>query len=423
MKLLEIYKALLAAAGLVVTDDGFVSSNVDGKLSPFMVKGKRLALPTMEHQRNPDKSNMVLFHPLCENTLRGESEVMESFRGALNSNMQYVFGWLSYQLMMINTSIELHSTLNKDQHEFLSKVKNTSESTLKFLEKIMKAMPVGQVGKCFVSIFIKRSGEVNGKKHARVGVVSFPLYTELKSAASKESKEVYGVKVTRNADREALIALYEYLIPGVETPGSHNVGSNDLIAPNLDALMRGFMSVAGPLNDIINLFADKLCEPEKILFNSDWVEPFADLKELQQEIRTVPMQAGNEGAGNKAMPEAAAPAPVPAPAPVAPYMMPAQQFAPVGFMPPQPVQYQQQVPMQAPQVVRTANGVEWGSLVHASPALAQTVNMTMMGQQMMQQPMGGRAGFGQPMQQQFQQPQFHQQQFQQPQFQQQGRSY
>lgn len=434
MKLLEIYKAILAAAGLVVTEDNFVSSNVDGKLSPFLVGGKRLTLPTFDHQRNPDKSNMVLFHPLCENTLRGESEVMAAFRAALNANLQYVIGWLSYQLLTINGSVDLHATLTQDQHEFLSKVKQIDENTLKFLEKIMKAMPVGQVGKCFASIFVKRSGEVGGKKYARVGVVSFPLYNELKSTTSKESKEVYGVKVTRNRDRDALIALYEYLIPNVEVPGSHNVGSNDLIAPNLDALMRGFMSVAGPLNDVINLFFDKLHEPEKILFNADWVEAFGDLKELQNEIRSVPMQAGNEGAANKAMPEPiaqAAPVPVPQPAP-APYMMPMQavpQMQPVpGFMPqPMGQQYFQQQPMQmaAPQPVRTAAGVEWGSLVHASPALAQTVNMTLMGQGMMQQNMGGRAAFGQPVQQQqFHQPQFHQpQQFAQQQFQPQGRSY
>jgi hypothetical protein len=426
MKLTDIYRAILRAGGLVADAEGFISSDDGSKLSPFLVKGKRLVLPTDEFQRQSDKSGIVLFHPLCENTLRGESEVLEAFRAAINARTQYVFAWVAYQLLMINTSVETHKNLNPEQHEFLSKVKNADGTTVEVLEKIMKAMPVGQVAKCFVSIYLKRSGQINGVKHARVGVVSFPLYKELISPESIASKEVYGVKIPKKADRAALVSLLEYMMPAIETPHSYDRGSNDQTAPNLDALMKAFMAIAGPLNDVIELFKEHLDDPEALMFDASWVEAFKDLGVLEAEIRKTPMQAGNEGATNKAMPASATPVPVPAPVYQAPVpVQPVYQAQQPAFM--QAQQYPQHQPMYQPpppppQPVQTGRGVDWSSLVHSSPALAATVNMGQNHYHPQQGFSPARAGYGvqaQPQQMyQQQQPMYQQQQ---PAFQQQGR--
>lgn len=379
--LLDLYRSILKTADMVVSDDGYVSVVIGDETKPAMVKGKRLVLPTPDHLKNSDWSDRVVFHPLSENILRGESQVLEMFRNVLNIKMNTVIGTLAYQLLTIATSTGEHSKLTPDQSEFLSYVKNADEKTIQILEKLMMAMPANQHQKAFVSIYLKRSGTIAGKRHSRVGVVTFPLYEEL----TKGTGEVYGVKL-RKLDREALIKLLEFMIPGIEKAESHNRGSDSTVAPYLDALMKAVMAVAGPINDIVTLFENQLEDSATMMFEADWVESFENLAAMVPEINTIPMQAGNDGAPAKtAQPAAPAPAatpsaPAPAPAQAGPlpaWMMnntapppisanPASGYynPNVGWAPPAG----QQPPSTG--VVKTQNGADFDSILRNNPALA-----------------------------------------------------
>ena len=63
MKILDLYKSILATAGLVTTSDGFIKMEIGDKTKPATVKGKSLVLPTPEHLKNPDWTNREQFHP------------------------------------------------------------------------------------------------------------------------------------------------------------------------------------------------------------------------------------------------------------------------------------------------------------------------------------------------------------------------
>lgn len=288
-KMLKFYESLAEAAGIAVTEDGCLSIKTSKEVKPMTIKGQRLVLPTKEHLANPDREHRIIFHPLSENVLRGESIVFERFRNALNARLNVVIGTILYQLLQLGTSPAEHANLNPEQSEFLSKVKNADEKTLNAFKKIVDSVSPTQQNKLFVSIFIKRGGTVGEKRHARVGVVHFPFYNELK----KGEPELYGVKL-RVKDRESIVGLLDYILPNQDISGVYNKGSDSNIAPSLEALMRGVMSVAGPLNDLIDRFDGII--PANLLIASDWVDTFENLDVLLPEIRSVPMQAGNEGA-------------------------------------------------------------------------------------------------------------------------------
>lgn len=384
-KLLDTYRAMLRTAGFVADEQGYVSYPNGNERTPAMVKiegsPKRLVLPTREHLTNPDWADRVAFHPLSENILRGESEVLAYLRHAMNLRINLVFGLLAYQLLEVATSTAQHSKLNPDQSYFLSKVKDADEKTLHVFEKLLEAMPNNQTQRSLVSIYLKRSGQVGGRRYARVGVVRFPLYEELKTS----TQECYGVKM-RVKDRDALVALIEYMIPNVDQSEAYYRGSDSSVAPFTDALMKAVMSVAGPLNDLVELFRNQLDEPDSLLFESSWVETFENLGVLQNDIRSIPMQVGNEGGhSNPAPPQAAAAvapsvqgvaaAPAQAPAAARPFQQPTAAPSPTGHNPQAPVYGQAAPAYQPPPAaaptgpVNTGRGLDFNSVIASNPAL------------------------------------------------------
>lgn len=364
-KLLDLYRSILSMGNLVADDEGYISMVLGGEKKPAIVKGKRLVLPTKKHLANPDWKERVAFHPMSENILRGESDVLEKFRAALNIRMNVTLAALSMELLTIAASPGTHAKLTPDQSEFLSKVKTPDEKTLDALKKVIGAMPLNQTTKAFVSIYLKRGGSVGGRKHSRVGVVTFPLYNELK----KEGDDVYGVKM-RVKDRTALIQLLEYIIPDIDKPEAYNRGSDSQQAPYLDALMRAVGAVASPINDVVEMFRKHLDKADELEFDDEWVQAFDNLDALTPEVRAIPMQAGNEGAVPR--PEVAQPAAAVQPqatvaaAPPPSVWSPPTAPYPAGFG--QPTVTTGSI---GPAVPRTNRGIDFEALTRTNPVLAQ----------------------------------------------------
>jgi hypothetical protein len=359
MKLLELYKSLLKTGSMVTTQDGYVSFQNGDSTKPATVKGKRLVLPTPEHLANPDWKERVVFHPLSENIMRGESVVLEEFRSSINTKLNYIIGLLAYQLIQIATSVGDHSKLSPDQLEFLSKLKNADDKTMEAFQKLLAKMSVDQKHNAFISIYLKRGGTVLGKRHSRVGIVTFPFYSELVGGAT----EVYGIKL-RVKDRETFINLMEYMFPVIGVAEAHNRGSDSTVAPYLDALMKSVMAISSPINDQVMLFSTVIDNSDSLLIEDGWVETFDNLEVMVPEIRMIPMQAGNEGAAANAK-EVVSGTDNTVVAPVNP--VPAWQQMIVPHQ-----QYNAPVVHSGP--VRTASGgLDFQSILNSNPVLAQLV--------------------------------------------------
>lgn len=293
MKLNELYTSILSAAGLVVDEKGFVSVNnqlftESTKNDPVLVDGKRLVLPTHEHLTDPNKQSKLIFHPLSENILRGESVVVAKLRSLYTVRLNFAIAGIVTGLLDICASINKHRKLNPDQAGVLSVAPNCDEGTVDVFHSLLHKVFSDEI--TFVKFYLRRSGIIKGVKYSRAGIVTFPFFEALVEA--KDS--LCGVKL-RKKDKEAIQAIFEFILPGIGENEHYNRGSDSMIAPFLDALMKTFMGIAGALNDIIELYKDQIEDIEKLTFDSDWVEAFDNLEGMMSEIRKVPVQAGNEG--------------------------------------------------------------------------------------------------------------------------------
>ena len=383
-KLITLYQQLLDTAGLEVTADGCVSIKAyDGeKAAPFTVKGKRLVLPTKEHMRNPSPKTVV-YHPLQESMARGESEVFTEYRKALSVNINLGSLCMVRDLLVLVGSSSLHSKLSPDQSEVLSILKGASSKTLEAWDKIVKGIPDNQLYRSMVKFYMKPSGEIAGKSYTRVGVVSFPLYEQLRKADEK----VYGVTLA-DKHREIIKKAIEFIFPGIEVLHHYSRGSNSNVAPMFDAMMKSFLAVSSAYEVVRVMYSDvKIPDlfENQIKFSSAWADDMAELDSLLTEVRKIPMQPGNEGVVETqaqavkpdarlssvaaAMSAAAAPAV-------------AEVVAPVEHQPALPGQYQQPTHQQQPhQTHQTANQHQGRPMTFAErQALAARQQQTNIGQ-------------------------------------------
>lgn len=297
MKIIPLYESMLKSVGLSADKDGFIEMKLGKGSKQVTVGGKPLVLPIDAQLKNGDWSNRVAYHPLMENILKGESDVLSKMRSCANLKLNYVIGALTYEMLVLGASVDQHQKLNPSQSEFLAITKNADDKTIQDFKSILEAMPAGSAKQAFVNIYLKRGGSVKGQKHSRVGIVSFPLYEELTRA--DYDKTVFGVKV-RVKDRPIFIGMMEYMFPRIAESEAFNFGSDSKVAPYVEAFMRAFGNVAGPINDLVDNFRNVLLDPEACEFDAEWVEAFENLDTMSAQIRMIPKLDGNEGTESKA---------------------------------------------------------------------------------------------------------------------------
>ncbi|MDD2879639.1 MAG: hypothetical protein PHQ58_04315 [Rhodoferax sp.] len=369
MKIIELYKEILAAGYLFADKEGMISAKVKGSTMPFLIDGKRLVLPTKEHLKNGDWSNRVVFHPLSENILRGESKVLERFRNNINMRLNYVLSMVADQLFKLVVNVGGHKHLSPDQSVILSSVKNADEKAYTAFGNLVEDMGLTNKTKCIVHIYLKKGGVVDGKKYNRAAIVTFPLYEEL----LKNQKQVFGVTIASAKHRESIKQLLEYILPGIEKPHYFDRGSESQIAPYLDCLMQGVLGIASRINNIIDEYGQFMDSTDDLRYTDGWVEVFENLEQLKAEIRSIPMQAGNEGSvGDPAVPAQAAVHAAPATAPVAqaglqmpqsiPLPPPVQQAPPAYYNAPMP-----QAPQGGGVVKSPSGGIDFAASIRSNP--------------------------------------------------------
>lgn len=359
MELLEVYKSILRFSGLEADTDGFVSTVLGDKREPALVNGKRLVLPTDNHLRGNDGQKMV-FHPLSENILRGESEVITKLTEVINIRLNFTFGIVAQSLLNLVDSPDLHKRLNSSQLALLIAIKEVDNTTLTNFINVMLAGIKSQPTKVFTNIFLNRGGSLNEKRYSRVGVVSFPMWKELQNNA----ETLFGVKI-RVKDRETFKQLYKFVFPSLVTGTEYSRGSDSNTAPFLAVLMNSAMGLASCLNDLLVNYREFIEDADKLMFDGDWTEAFENLEEMVPAIRRIPVQAGNEGrhkvgevVSDKPVNKVVKPE-----LPAQPVWMPQQ---------PQPTTPTQQPPAAPQGPVKTSGGLDFNSLMASNPALAGT---------------------------------------------------
>jgi hypothetical protein len=290
MKLLQLYEALLQTAGFTVSEDGAVSTVLTGKEEPTLISGKRLVIPTRQQQMVGDFSNRVMFHPMAENIMKGETTAMSRFRTALNMRINLTVAALLGQLAHIASSTELQAKLDHSQTHYITGVDKSDDKTELNIVKLISNMDIADASTNFVRLSIKRSAVLNGNKHIRGCIVDFPLLNELKAALESGKYTVQHTKL-RKQDVVNAIALLEAILPRANETDedAYSVGVNTTTAPTVEALMLSVYKLVKDLNKVVSLFFEKgTDEYNAFHFRTDWYKHIKNASDYAIEIRTIP---------------------------------------------------------------------------------------------------------------------------------------
>ena len=296
ISVVEFYIELLRSVGIHANADGTLSVDVgEEKHDPWTIKGRRVVLPTKEQMAEPALGKKVFFHPLVENILRGESEVMESFRAHLTGRLTYTLSMTSVSLLMLAASPEEQKKASPDQLEFFTLVKDADEAMFDLFSKVIERQGVNNKPS-FLKLFLKRGGSLKGSKYRRVASAGFPLFESIRD----NDKNATGAskKLSQKA-HQTLVSLLQYVLPGIGDPDQFSIGSDSDVAPSFESLMEIVHVILKQVSTVAHTF--KKLVPDLAAFETDlnWYWHLAHIANFTEELRRIPMQAGNEGAGSK----------------------------------------------------------------------------------------------------------------------------
>ena len=333
MKILDIYSDIVEFAGLTVDSDKVYIPTSKNK-EPYLVNGKQLVIPTSDMLRKFKSEDNIVFHPLSEDIIKGESPVISKLKYTINIRLNIATGILVQSLLNLVDSPEYHSSLTPEQSELLYAIKDIDDKTVKNFTSFMMKEVNDKEDRLFVYNYLKRAGVVKDKKYARAAVITFPFYQSL----------VKGEKYKfRTKDIDAYLAIFRFIYPEIDDHDGYNYGSDSDVAPFFDALMMSSFKMADRLNELTERYKKFIDNYESILFNLNWVDSFSCLENFKNEIRSIPTATTIEAPQEASQPSIQQPQ----------YQQPTMQ----AVMPQQQVmQYQQ------PELKETNRGLDFNSL-------------------------------------------------------------
>lgn len=287
--LLNFYEHTLVALGCTITNDGMVSLESTGE--PITLNtGERLVLPTDERLSQLGSSMTVAFHPLSENVILGQSNVIRLTRTLVNQAITHkVLTSMLGIAQAISTGAEMKST----QLTKLAPVSGIDAKTVKSLSKLMQVID-HQSPQRLVNVFLKHGGSIGETAYKRTAFVSWPLYDELVSVCEDNGDSVYGVPM-RKKDVQLIRDLFELMIEHASETDYYSEGSNSKAAPYFHALLSAYANVLNDLNKMTWVFRkviyDAVAETPHV--TTDFIDDFGEGDAYRNIIPSLDQNQGN----------------------------------------------------------------------------------------------------------------------------------
>lgn len=286
MTLIPFYSSLLDSLNVVQSDDGKLSLLVGNEERPLLIGGKRAAMPIAEVLRGGIDDGVVVFHPLSEKIFRGESEVLKKLKELVTLRLGTALTLTMAHILDIAAEPERHKKLPPQAIKLLRNLPDADDKLVKTFEKITESFAEHKEYRPF-KLFLRKSGVIGETTYSRVAKVDFPYIEQI----DLEKTELFGMKV-RKRDPKALFNLMDVVVPGCAVTNTYSYGSNALIAPNFDALMRAYHKVAKQINEVSELFRDRDEEVNDLYIDLSWFDGMDNLDNLAVQV---PSMSGNEG--------------------------------------------------------------------------------------------------------------------------------
>lgn len=266
-KFLPIYIKLLRLAKVDVSPEGYAILNLGDNINmKLRAAGKTVIMPTAERLANIQEDEIV-FDLLPEALLADTTPILKGYTKLLSGRVNVIFATLCYQLLLALTTKQNRRNLSKGQLAFVDRMIGVDERTVNSFGLILQNMLPTQPERALVNTMVWRNGHVNRTPYVRVVRTTFPLY----DALQKEGK-VFDVTL-RNKDRELFIKLLEFVLPGLDALDAYDAGSNNQVAPQLDAVMRCMEGLTNQFNHTLDAFFAGNPEMDDLRLKIDWVAP------------------------------------------------------------------------------------------------------------------------------------------------------
>ena len=285
----EAYRLLLASIDVVPQSDDLLVQDIDDMKTQVLVDGKPLALPTDKIVNNYSDS-MVVFHPLCENLLLGESPVLQELRDLIMESLNNLIVQTIDSILMIAVDDNFED-LTPNQIEFMRCTAGTDNTTLKNWRSIARRIDARSTANRAVTIFLKRGATFKGSKRKRVANVNFNLYNKL----DQNSATVIGAKV-RKTDLKVYAAIFEAIFKHIgDDDEYYSAGTDALIAPYFTVLVESYYKVLKDINSVTWLLRKPLekISGRKLHVNDDFMGHLENLQQYRDVLPVMPLNDGD----------------------------------------------------------------------------------------------------------------------------------
>ena len=283
------YRNLLASINVEPQSDDLLVQSLDGVDKQVMVEGKPLALPTNDIVNNYSDS-LVVFHPLCENMLLGESPVLQELRALIMDFLNDSILRIVDAVLSIAIDEDLMATLSPTQIEFMRSASGADATSLKNWRAVMRRAESRASSNRVMTIFLKRGAELENETYKRVAIVNFNLYQELTDG----KLSVFGAKL-RKADTKVYTKILEAIFEDIYIVDKYSVGSNSMTAPYFEALINAYHGVLKTMNGPTWNLRKPIEQSTgtRLHVKDDFMESFKDLMKYRDVLPTMPLNDGD----------------------------------------------------------------------------------------------------------------------------------
>ena len=288
LTMVEFYTGMLCSAGMIVNPDGVVMMDDGSGARPITINNAVLHLPTAELLNSGNVAGKVVFHPAWESAVRKESIVFKRLSEMFRSRIQYVLRSLMENLMYLAADHSKHHLLSPEQSRFLSILPDADAKSRDALKAVLNAVGP-KTGKKLVTFFMKKNGVWKGNEVRRLAKVSFPLMDERTSG----EKSLFGIAppIMSLGRKNEILNLLDFILPDI-IGDVYSFGTDEINAPNLQALCGAYVNVVSRLNEVVEQYENVLTDGHELISPVDW---YSSIDQVQNYRNSAPLFPGNEG--------------------------------------------------------------------------------------------------------------------------------
>lgn len=288
-----MYAAVLSAVGCEVDANDLVSFVMpSGDRSPLLVEGKRLVIPTPEMLGRINSEQHVAYHPLCEMIMKNESLVQAKIRNVINIKTMFVISTLMLELIGVAISNDKETISKSAYFDLFEQMQEATPRTQKAVKALVETLKPSGLNKRLVSFMSKRVGKINDKEYRRITSVVFPIMAEF--GPNSAADRIFDVKMAKK-DKEVIYRLLKYIVPSIEVADYYSQGSESMIAPNFDSLVKSYAALMTDVNKVSWKFKDALANVSFLNADLGYMDM---IKDLEQYKGFLPVLEGNQGEEN-----------------------------------------------------------------------------------------------------------------------------